>query len=113
MYGAGGAVGGAFARAFAREGARLFLTGRHRASVESLAREITSTGVPAETPAVDALDEQAVDKHPQSVIDKAGRVNVSFNAIGIPNTTLPGVPLVDRAVWQFACRSRPMRGRTF
>ena len=73
----------------------------------------TSTGMPAETAELDALDEQAVDKHLQSVIDKAGRVNVSFNAIGIPNTTLPGVPLVDRAVWQFACRSRPMRGRTF
>jgi NAD(P)-dependent dehydrogenase (short-subunit alcohol dehydrogenase family) len=51
---------------------------------------------------VDALDEQAVDRHLRSVIDKAGRVDVSFNAIGIPNTTLQGVPLVDLAVEQFA-----------
>ena len=36
------------------------------------------------------------------MIGKAGRVDVSFNAIGIPNTTLQGVPLVDLAVEQFA-----------
>jgi NAD(P)-dependent dehydrogenase (short-subunit alcohol dehydrogenase family) len=37
IYGAGGAVGSAVARAFAREGAKLFLTGRHRAPVEAVA----------------------------------------------------------------------------
>ena len=30
IYGAGGAIGSAVAGAFAREGAKLFLTGRHR-----------------------------------------------------------------------------------
>src|SRR5258708_6677780 len=102
IYGAGGAVGGAVARAFAREGAKLFLTGRHRGPVEAVAKEVVSTGGPAETTEIDALDEQAVDRHLQSVIDKAGRVDVSFNAIGIPNTTLQGVPLVDLAVEQFS-----------
>ena len=42
IYGAGGAVGRAVALAFAREGATLFLTGRHAASVERLAREIAA-----------------------------------------------------------------------
>jgi NAD(P)-dependent dehydrogenase (short-subunit alcohol dehydrogenase family) len=102
IYGAGGSVGGAVARAFAREGARLFLTGRHRAPVESVAKEAISAGGSAVTAEVDALDEQAVDRHLQFVIDKAGRIDVSFNAIGIPNTTLQGVPLVDLAVEQFA-----------
>jgi NAD(P)-dependent dehydrogenase (short-subunit alcohol dehydrogenase family) len=55
-----------------------------------------------ETAEVDALDEQAVDRHLQSVIDKAGRVDISFNAIGIPNTTLQGMPLVDLDVEQFS-----------
>jgi hypothetical protein len=32
------------------------------------------------TAEVDALDEQAVDKHLQCVTDKAGRVDISFNA---------------------------------
>jgi NAD(P)-dependent dehydrogenase (short-subunit alcohol dehydrogenase family) len=102
IYGAGGAVGTAVARAFAREGAKLFLSGRHRARVEAVAKEIVSAGGSPETAEVDALDEQTVDRHLQSVIDKAGRVDVSFNAIGIPNTTLQGVPLVELAVEQFS-----------
>jgi NAD(P)-dependent dehydrogenase (short-subunit alcohol dehydrogenase family) len=77
IYGAGGAIGGAVARAFASEGARLFLTGPHLAAQ------------------VDALDEQAVDKHLRSVINEAGRVDISFNAVGIPNAAILGVPLVD------------------
>ena len=39
IYGAGGGIGGAVARAFAREGANLFLSGRHLAKVEQVARE--------------------------------------------------------------------------
>jgi NAD(P)-dependent dehydrogenase (short-subunit alcohol dehydrogenase family) len=102
IYGAGGAVGGAVARAFAREGARLFLTGRLRAPVEAVARDIVSAGRSAEAAEVDALDEQAVDKHLQSVIHKAGRVDISFNAIGIPGTKILGVPLVELDVEQFS-----------
>ena len=95
IYGAGGAIGGAVARAFAREGARLFLTGRLQAPVEAVAKDIVAAGGSAEAAEVDALDEQAVDKHLQSVIDKAGRVDISFNAIGIPDTKILGVPLVE------------------
>jgi NAD(P)-dependent dehydrogenase (short-subunit alcohol dehydrogenase family) len=95
IYGAGGAIGGAVSRAFAREGARLFLSGRLRAPLETIAKSIVSEGGSAEAAAVDALDEQAVDGHLQSVIDQAGRVDISFNAIGIPDATIIGVPLVD------------------
>ena len=58
IYGAGGAIGGAVARAFAREGAKLFLTGRRRAPVEAVAKDIVSAGGSAEAAEVDALDEQ-------------------------------------------------------
>src|SRR4029453_16278447 len=51
---------------------------------------------------VDACDEQAVDKHLRSVIDQAGRVDVSLNAVGIPNTKILGVPLVELDLEQFA-----------
>jgi NAD(P)-dependent dehydrogenase (short-subunit alcohol dehydrogenase family) len=102
IYGAGGAIGGAVARVFAREGAKLFLTGRHRAPVEAVAKEVVSTGGSAEATEVDALDEQAVDKHLQSVIDKAGRVDISFNAIGIPDAKVLGVPLVEIDAEQFS-----------
>ena len=102
IYGAGGAIGGAVACAFARERAKLFLTGRLRAPVEAVAKDIVSAGGSAEAAEVDALDEQAVDKHLQSVIDKAGRVDISFNAVGIPGTKILGVPLVELDVEQFS-----------
>jgi NAD(P)-dependent dehydrogenase (short-subunit alcohol dehydrogenase family) len=101
IYGAGGAIGGAVARAFAREGARLFLTGRQLAPVEALAKEIVAAGGSAEAAQVDALDEQAIDTHLQSVIDTAGRVDISFNAVGIPGTKLLGVPLAELDVERF------------
>ena len=81
IYGAGGAIGGAVAQAFAREGARVFATGR----IE-----------------VDALDERAVEAHLQSVVDAAGRVDISFNAIGVPNAKILGVPLAELDVERFA-----------
>jgi NAD(P)-dependent dehydrogenase (short-subunit alcohol dehydrogenase family) len=102
IYGAGGAIGGAVARAFATEGARLFLTGRDPAPVQVVAKEIVSAGGSAEAAEVDALDQQAVAVHLQSVIDKAGRVDISFNAVGIPDTKILGVPLVELDVQQFS-----------
>lgn len=99
IYGAGGAIGGAVARAFAAEGAKVFLTGRRLTAVEAVAGEI---GEAAEAAEVDALDEQAIDKHLQSVIDSAGRVDISFNAVGLSPTKILGPSLVDMDVKQFA-----------
>ena len=101
IYGAGGAIGGAVACAFASAGARLFLTGRHLEPVEAVAKDVVTAGGSAEAAAVDALDEQAVDEHLQSVIDQAGRADISFNAIGIP-TPKTRVPLVELDVEQFS-----------
>jgi len=100
IYGAAGAVGGAVARAFAREGARLFLTGRHREPVEAVAKEIVHAGGFAEAADVDALDEQAVSNHLQFVVDKVRRVDISFNAVGIPNPKTRA-PLVALDAEQF------------
>jgi NAD(P)-dependent dehydrogenase (short-subunit alcohol dehydrogenase family) len=102
IYGAGGAIGGAVACAFATEGAKLFLTGRNLAPVEVVAKEIASAGGSAEAAEVNALDEQAVEEHLQSVIDKAGRVDISFNAIGSPDANIMGVPLVELDVEHFS-----------
>src|SRR5262249_28092986 len=102
IYGAGGDIGGAIARAFAREGAKVFLTGRKLAPVKAVGTKIAATGGAAEAEEVDALDEQAVDKHVQFVIDRAGRLDISFNAIGIADKDVVGVPLVDLDVKRFA-----------
>ena len=100
IYGAGGAIGGAVARAFAAEGANVVLTGRNLAPVEALARDIVASGGSAVAAEVDALDEQSVDGHLRSVTDKWDRVDISFNAIGLPNAMVR-VPLVDMALEQF------------
>jgi len=101
IYGAGGAVGGAVARAFAREGAKVFLTGHTLASVEATARDIGSAGGAAEIAQVDALDEQQVDQHIAALVTKAGRIDVSFNAIGIPQPGMQGIPLAQLSVERF------------
>jgi NAD(P)-dependent dehydrogenase (short-subunit alcohol dehydrogenase family) len=102
IYGAGGAIGRAVARAFASEGAKVFLTGHSLAPVEVVAKDVVAAGGSAEAAEVDALDEQGVDRHLQSVIDMAGRVDISFNAVGIPDTKILGVPLVELDVEQFS-----------
>jgi NAD(P)-dependent dehydrogenase (short-subunit alcohol dehydrogenase family) len=95
IYGAGGAIGGEVARAFAREGARVFLTGRRLPAVEAVAQEILHAGAWVRAAEVDALDEGAVDRHLRSVLDETGRVDISFNAVGIPNAKILGVPLLE------------------
>ena len=102
IYGAGGAIGGAVARAFAREGATVFLTGRGLKEVESVADEIRAAGGKAEAAQVDALDEAAIDKHLSDMVAKAGSVDISFNAISIPDAKILGVPLVKLDVEQFS-----------
>lgn len=101
VYGAAGAVGGAVSRAFAREGARVFLTGRDPGALDALAKEISATGGQAESAAVDALDENGVENHFDAVVREAGKVDVSFNAIGVPQQGMQGIPLTELSVESF------------
>ena len=93
IYGGGGGIGGGVARTFAREGARVFLAGRTRVKLDAVAREIKSDGGSADVAELDALDEQAVDRHVQDVVSKTGRVDVSFNLI--TRGDVQGIPLVQ------------------
>ena len=100
VYGAGGKVGGAVARAFAHEGARVFLAGRTRETLEAVAAEVAAAGGSAEVAEVDALDGRAVEEHAGAVVEEAGGIDVSFNAIWIRGD-LQGTPLVDMAAEDF------------
>ena len=82
IYG-NGAIGAAMAKAFAREGATVFLTGLTEEKLNTIADEIQWDGGAIEVTQLNALDEQAVDRHMDYVIRKAGKVDISFNAIGI------------------------------
>jgi len=102
IYGAGGGIGGAAARAFAREGAKVFLTGRRPEPLDAVAKDIAATGGFARSAVVDAVDEKAIDQHLEAVTQQAGRVDIAFNAVGFPDKTLLGVPLVDLELQQFS-----------
>jgi 3-oxoacyl-[acyl-carrier protein] reductase len=96
IYGGAGSVGSAVARAFGREGARVFLAGRTRETLEAVAEEIRSAGGQAESSVVDALDEKAVDEHADGVVSAAGSLDVSMNVISHPATH--GTPLHEMSV---------------
>jgi 3-oxoacyl-[acyl-carrier protein] reductase len=100
IYGGGGKVGGAVARAFAREGANVFLAGCTLATLDKAAEEIIASGGVTETAQVDALDEKAVEEHADEVAQKAGSMDVSFNAIfndDVQGALLAEMPLEDFA----------------
>jgi 3-oxoacyl-[acyl-carrier protein] reductase len=99
IYGAGGSIGGAAARAFAREGAKVHLAGRTLESLEEVAEEIRSAGGVAETARVDAIDEQAVDRHADAVAASAGSIDVSFNLISVGD--VQGTPLAEMPLQDF------------
>ena len=99
VYGGGGAIGGAVARAFGREGAGVFLAGRTAARLQAVADDIRAAGGTAHAAEVDALDEQAVDRHADALVADAGSLDISFNLIAHPYTH--GTPLADMAADDF------------
>jgi len=82
VFGAGGSVGAAVAREFAAEGAEVFLSGRNQVRIEEVKRCIEEAGGRAHADAVDALDETAVQTYVDSVMERAGGVDIVFNVIG-------------------------------
>ena len=99
IYGGGGSIGGAVARAFAREGARVYLAGRTLERLEAVASDIRGAGGVADTAAVDALDEQAVDEHADRIVTETGSLDISMNVITHPYTH--GVPMAEMSAEDF------------
>jgi 3-oxoacyl-[acyl-carrier protein] reductase len=99
IYGAGGSIGSAVARAFARNGATVFLASRARQNIDALAGEISASGRTVDVAQVDALDPQAIEQHLGIVANKAGSIDISFNAISrrgdLQGTPLLKMPLKD------------------
>lgn len=99
IYGAGGSMGTAIAKALAGAGANVFLLGRNLAPVQKVADEIIASGGSAEAGQVDALDEKAIDAYLDKIVDKAGSIDISFNATGI--NVVQSIPLMDISVDDF------------
>jgi len=99
VYGAAGSMGSAISRAFAHEGARVFLAGRTRASLDALASGLTRDGATATATVVDAMDPAAVEKHLETIVADAGGIDISFNLIGIGGNQ--GQPLTGMTLDSF------------
>lgn len=83
IYGAAGGIGAPVARTFARAGARVVLAGHTMEPLAALADEINAAGGKTEAALVDALDADAVGRHLDGVVERLGKVDVSFNLVGI------------------------------
>ncbi|MFE2428867.1 SDR family NAD(P)-dependent oxidoreductase [Streptomyces sp. NPDC059373] len=91
IYGGAGSLGAGIAKAYAEAGARVFLTGRTEATLKEAADAIGT-----EYDVLDARDEAAVEAHATSVVERAGRIDISFNLV--PRGDFQGVPLTEMSV---------------
>src|SRR5271165_4116106 len=99
IYGGSGSLGSTIARAMAKEGANVLLAGRHLSAVKQVADEIVESGGHAEAALVDATNESEVNAFVDSMIHKAGTLDLSFCAIDYQ--VVQNVPLVRLSVDDF------------
>jgi NAD(P)-dependent dehydrogenase (short-subunit alcohol dehydrogenase family) len=62
--------------------------------------EISNSGGTAKAAELDALDEKAIEAHLDSVIAEVGKIDISFNAVGVPASLvaekgMQGLPLTN------------------
>src|SRR3954454_6599952 len=93
VYGAAGHMGSAVSTAFAQAGARVSLVGGTPATLEALAGKIRADGGRAEVAVLDATDQAAVDEHAGQIVETAGSLDISFNALGL--NVIQNVPLTE------------------
>lgn len=99
VYGAAGHMGQAVAREFGAAGAHVFLAGRTLSKVRTIAGEIEAAGGWARAAEVDVDDRDSVERHADTVLAEGGRLDISFNAVGMD--AVQGVALVDLALDDF------------
>lgn len=92
IYGAG-AVGSAVAEVFVQEGATIFLAGHTFSKLESAAKKLASSEGKVQIAQLDALDLEAVENHAAKVWQETGRIDISFNLIGLGNGQ--GKPVIE------------------
>ena len=102
VFGAGSSIGAAVARNFGAEGAEVFLAGRTESTLDAVAHQINDTGGRAHVAVVDALDDTAVGKYLDDVVEQAGGIDVEFNATGPrPAVYAAGAQAIDVSAEQF------------
>ncbi len=97
-----GAIGGAIAKVFAGEGAKVYLTGRTIKKLDAISDEILAAGGMIEIEKLDALNESAVVTHINAIIGKSSKIDISFNAIGIPQNDALDSTLIELSLGSFS-----------
>jgi NAD(P)-dependent dehydrogenase (short-subunit alcohol dehydrogenase family) len=82
VFGAGGTIGAAVAEEFAAEGARVFLVGRTKANLESVAEQIANSGGTVQTAVLDTLDDVAVDEYINGIVKRTGKIDILLDVAG-------------------------------
>jgi NAD(P)-dependent dehydrogenase (short-subunit alcohol dehydrogenase family) len=102
VFGGGGSIGAAVAKELASAGGEVFVAGRTTGSVEATAAQIAAAGGRAHAALVDTLDAAAVDAFVDSVVERAGSLDVALNATGPRIGEYGnGKPLVDLSSDEF------------
>jgi 3-oxoacyl-[acyl-carrier protein] reductase len=78
--------------------ARLHLASRTRAKLKAVAEELTTDSAP-DVAEVDVDDYSAVQRHADRVLAAAGRIDISFNAVGMDD--VQGIPLYEMQLEDF------------
>lgn len=94
IFAATGGIGSEVAHAFAREGAHVYVSGRNAAALEKLVGQIREAGGQATAAVVEATNPDAVHAYVEQVAAAAGRIDTTFNAIGLPPSEL-GYPAIS------------------
>ena len=82
VFGAGGSIGAAVGKEFAMEGAKVFLAGRTKASLEVVAKKITTSGGTAQTAVVDTLDDAAVNGYLDGIAKETSKIDIVIDLAG-------------------------------
>ena len=82
IFGAGGSIGAVVAKEFAAEGAEVFLSGRTKASVEAVAKQIEAKGGQAHAAAIDTLNDTVVNQYVDGVVKQTSKIDIILDAAG-------------------------------
>ncbi|MFH1852733.1 MAG: 3-oxoacyl-ACP reductase FabG [Candidatus Neomarinimicrobiota bacterium] len=88
VTGASRGIGYGIARTLATAGARVICVSRHLDAVQSVAAELTASGLLAEAAAADISAAESVSQLIKNIIDKYDRIDILVNNAGITRDTL-------------------------
>ncbi|MFT5167057.1 MAG: NAD(P)-dependent dehydrogenase (short-subunit alcohol dehydrogenase family) [Saprospiraceae bacterium] len=104
ITGGSGTLGSAFAKGLAEAGATVFILNRNAEKAKAKVEEFKAIGLEIQAITADVLDEESVNAAVQSVLEKAGKVDILINGAGgnMPGAVVsPDQSIFDISIDQF------------